>query len=151
YRGRRSPRLVVEPGRSLVGDAQALATRVMRTRETPDGLACAILDAGINIAGILRNERHQIFRLTGFGAPAVRDYRLVRPTCQPGAVVYPCVSLPELANGDVLLIMDSGAYLEPDSTSFSFPRPATVALEGDQPRTIRRGESFADMIDRDCY
>jgi hypothetical protein len=47
--------------------------------------------------------------------------------------------------------MDSGAYFEPDSTSFSFQRPATLALDGHQVRVIRRAESFADMIHRDTF
>jgi diaminopimelate decarboxylase len=49
------------------------------------------------------------------------------------------------------MIMDSGAYFEPDSTSFSFQRPGTVAIEGEQVRVVRRAETFEDMIHRDIY
>jgi diaminopimelate decarboxylase len=149
-----APRIAIEPGRALTGNTQALAARVMTLRESSDGFTYAVLDAGINIAGLLRQELHQIFRVSDFRVGASNTdtlYRLVGPICQPGDVIYPCVRLPALAEGDVLLIMDSGAYFEPDSTSFSFGRPATVAIEGGETQTIRRAESFDDMIHRDVF
>lgn len=151
FRGRRAPRVLIEPGRAITGDALALATKVITTRASPDGVDYGVLDAGTNVAAALSHERHQIFRVTDFGAPPALSYRLVGPICQPGDVVYQCARLPRLSAGDVLLIMDSGAYLESDSTSFSFQKPGTVALEGDSAAVIRRGETFADMIDRDIY
>ena len=102
-------------------------------------------------AGFLRSQLSQIYRVTGYGSPRDTLYRLVGPICQPGDVIYPCVRLPRLSPGDTLMIMDSGAYFEPDSTSFSFQRPGTVAIDGEQVQTIRRAESFQDMIHRDHY
>ena len=145
------PRLAVEPGRALTGNTQALTARVITTRSSPEGLAYAVLDAGVNIAGILRSQLSQIYRVTNYGAQRDTLYRLVGPICQPGDVIYPCVRLPRLSPGDVLMIMDSGAYFEPDSTSFSFQRPGTVAIEGEQVHPVRRAETFQDMIHRDIY
>jgi diaminopimelate decarboxylase len=145
------PRLAIEPGRALTGNTQALIARVITTRTSPDGLAYAVLDAGVNIAGILRSQLSQIYRVTEYGSTRDTLYRLVGPICQPGDVIYPCVRLPRLSPGDVLMIMDSGAYFEPDSTSFSFQRPGTVAIEGEQVRVVRRAETFEDMIHRDIY
>lgn len=153
------PRVAIEPGRALTGNAQALLGRVLTTRDTNSGFSYAVLDAGVNIAGILGHEQHQIFRVTDFGKHATHAsssdesdtqlYRLVGPICQPGDVTFYCVRLPRLAPGDVLMIMDSGAYFEPDSTSFSFRRPATVAIEAGRSFVVRRAESFEDMIHRD--
>jgi diaminopimelate decarboxylase len=125
----------------------------MTTRQTDEGFTYAVLDAGINIASLLQHELHQIYRVTDFDqqAESTRLYRLVGPICQPGDVTFNCVRLPVLAEGDTLAIMDSGAYFEPDSTSFSFGRPATIAIERGQTRTIRRAETFADMLHRDSY
>jgi diaminopimelate decarboxylase len=145
------PRLAVEPGRAVTGNTQALIARVITTRTSSDGLAYAVLDAGVNIAGMLRGQLNQIYRVTDYGAPRDTVYRLVGPICQPGDVIFPCVRLPRLSKGDVLMIMDSGAYFEPDSTSFSFQRPGTVAIEGDHVFAVRRAESFDDMIHRDIY
>jgi diaminopimelate decarboxylase len=123
----------------------------MCTRSASDGIDYAIVDGGTSIASILKCELHQLYRVTDFGARADREYRLAGPISHPGDILASCIRLPRLAAGDVLLIMDSGAYFEPDSTSFSFPRPATLALDKGTVRIIRRAESFADMIHRDEY
>lgn len=143
------PRIVVEPGRALTGDTQALACRVMTTRAVPGAPTFAILDAGINLASILRSEYHEVFAVARPDAARDHRYRLAGPICQPGDVIYQCVSLPTLKTGDALMIMDSGAYFEPDSTSFSFGRPATVMVESGEAIVARAREDFAHLIARD--
>lgn len=98
----------------------------------------------------------------GAGAEVISEYEL-RLALHLGAPAHKIIfngpgktdasirRLPKLSSGDVLMIMDSGAYFEPDSTSFSFRRPGTLAVENKVAFTIRRSESFADMIDRDVY
>jgi diaminopimelate decarboxylase len=54
--------------------------------------------------------------------------------------------LPELAVGDALAIMDAGAYFVPFSTSFSFPRPAIVMVDGPDVHLLRRAETFDDIV-----
>lgn len=149
--GRPQPRTVVEIGRALTADAQALLARVITTRESPAQQPFAILDTGINIAGILRGARHQIFPLNCYGQPHTTMYRLAGPICQPGDVIQHAIRLPPLTDGDTLAIMDSGAYFEPDSTVFSFPRPATVMVDGDEVQVIRRRETLDDVIARDRW
>jgi diaminopimelate decarboxylase len=66
-------------------------------------------------------------------------------------VIVNAVRLPELAPGDVLAIMDSGAYFEPDSTVFSFARPGTLLVDGDELTVARRAETLDDVTARDAY
>jgi diaminopimelate decarboxylase len=73
-------------------------------------------------------------------------YRLAGPICSPGDVLSWSTLLPELAVGDALAIMDAGAYFVPFSTSFSFPRPAIVMLDGPDVHLLRRAERFEDII-----
>jgi diaminopimelate decarboxylase len=54
--------------------------------------------------------------------------------------------LPDLAIGDALAIMDAGAYFVPFATSFSFPRPAIVMVDGSDTHLLRRAERFEDII-----
>lgn len=149
--GRAQPRTVVEIGRALTGNAQMLIAGVITTKDIGDDLQFAVLDTGINIAGIMRVARHQIFPLNRFGEPATVTYRLAGPICQPGDVIHNAIRLPELKPGDTLAIMDSGAYFEPDSTVFSFPRPATVMIDGDAVQVVRRRETLDDVISRDQW
>lgn len=144
------PRVVCEIGRALTGNAQMLVAGVVSTRRVDDGLSFAVLDTGINIASILRVARHQIFPLDPRPDQPLLTYRLAGPICQPGDVIQNAIQLPQLAPGDRLLIMDSGAYFEPDSTVFSFPRPPTVMIDGDAVTVARRRETLDDVIGRDA-
>jgi diaminopimelate decarboxylase len=51
--------------------------------------------------------------------------------------------------GDVLAFMDAGAYFVPFSTSFSFPQPAVVLVDGGKTLVARRAEEFEDLVRRD--
>lgn len=147
--GRAVPELVVEPGRAVTGDAQLLLCSVVETRAVRGQFRYAILDAGVNLAAITQMARHQIFAL-GKAPDAPRHlYRLVGPICHPGDVLCLAIELPELMPGDVLAIMDSGAYFEPDSTVFSFPRPGTLMISDGEARWARRPETLDDVLARD--
>jgi diaminopimelate decarboxylase len=143
------PRVLVEPGRSLTSNAQLLMCRVTGVKSSgARGLPHAILDAGINVAEPLRNEFHQIFVA---GPPRGRErlYRLVGPICTPMDTLLWSTRLPELAPGDVLAILDAGAYFVPFSTSFSFPQPGLVLVDRGRTRLVRRKETFEDLVRRD--
>jgi diaminopimelate decarboxylase len=145
-RGRQVPRVFVEPGRALTGNAQMLVASVVTTKEGGDGVTFAVMDAGINLAEGVQHEYHQLFPVNRFGQPASRVYTLTGPICSPGDVLYPAWELPALGPGDSVAIMDAGAYFVPFSTSFSFPRPAIVMVDGGQDVLLRSAERFGDLI-----
>lgn len=145
-RGRAAPRVFLEPGRALTGNTQLLLTRVMTTKQTAGATTFAVMDAGVNLAEAACHAYHQLFDVRRPGAPATRHYTLAGPICTPADVLYPAVRLPELAVGDALAIMDTGAYFVPFATSFSFPQPPIVMVEGGQDRLLRRGETSEDLV-----
>jgi diaminopimelate decarboxylase len=147
-RGRPRPRVFLEPGRAMTGNTQILLTSVMTTKDAGE-VKFAVLDAGINIAESARSEYHQVFCVNRFGAEATRVHTLVGPICSPGDTLYPAIRLPELEAGDRLAIMDAGAYFVPFSTSFSFPRPAIVAVDRGESSLLRRRETFEDLVQTD--
>jgi diaminopimelate decarboxylase len=147
--GQPTPRVFCEPGRSLSSDAQLLLTRVLSIK-TEGERSFAILDAGINLAESCRSEYHQVLVASAASAKPSRIYTLVGPICTPGDTLRWAVSLPELAVGDTLAIMDAGAYFVPFATSFSFPQPAIVMLDDDGGvRPLRRAETFDDLVSHD--
>jgi diaminopimelate decarboxylase len=143
-----APRVFCEPGRSLASDAQLLLTRVLSIKAEGER-SFAILDAGINLAESCRSEYHQVLVASAGAARPSRVYTLVGPICTPGDTLRWAVSLPELAVGDTLAIMDAGAYFVPFATSFSFPQPAIVMLDGGGVRQLRRAETFDDLVSYD--
>jgi diaminopimelate decarboxylase len=139
------PRVVLEPGRGLTGDTQFLLTSVLDVK-SDQPITYAVLDAGINIAEPTRTEFHQLLSASQPLTPSACSYRLAGPICTPADVLYNNWRLPELAPGHVLAIMDTGAYYTAFSTSFSFPRPAIVLVDGDHAVVLRRAESFDDIV-----
>ena len=143
---RQCPRIFFEPGRAMTGNAQILITSVLSLNATDHEPGWAILDAGINLAESARSEFHQILPASRMHDERALRYRLAGPICSPGDVLSWSAPLPELAVGDALAIMDAGAYFVPFSTSFSFPRPAIVMVDGSDVHLLRRAERFEDII-----
>jgi len=111
--------------------------------------AYAIMDAGVNIAEIMHMEFHQIFPIKE--SDNLREkYRLVGPICHTGDTLHYSWELPGMEEEDVIAIMDSGAYFVPQSNSFSFLRPAMVAVDDDGHVTmIRQREEESHLLARD--
>jgi diaminopimelate decarboxylase len=149
--GRKVPRIFLEPGRAMTANTQMLLCQVVMTKGAEGELTYAILDAGINLAESVRNEYHQLFSVGPVRSTCTRMYRLVGPICTPADVLYPAWELPELASGDALAIMDAGAYFVPFATSFSFPQPAIVLIDGGQDHLLRRAETFEDLVLLDIH
>jgi diaminopimelate decarboxylase len=145
------PRVFVEPGRALTSDTQLLLCRVtgLKASGAPN-LTHAILNAGVNVAEAVRGEYHQLY-VAGREREGEAQYRLVGPICTPMDTLAWAWRLPRLESGDVLAIMDAGAYFVPFSTSFSFPQPAIAVVENGEATLVRRAESFDDMIRRDTW
>lgn len=138
------PRILLEPGRAMTGNAQLLLATVLTTKAGA-GASCAVLDAGINLAESVKSEYHQLFAVTRHREPRSHVHTLVGPICSPADTLYPALRLPPLRDGDCLAIMDAGAYFVPFSTSFSFPRPAIALLDGGLSTLLRRRETFDDL------
>jgi diaminopimelate decarboxylase len=142
------PRVFLEPGRSMTGNAQMLVASVLSTKRDSDA-HFLILDAGINIAESMRGEYHKMFPVRGSSLPASEIYTVVGPICSPADTLRYAWRAPPLVEGDAVVMMDAGAYFVPFSTSFSYPRPAIVMVGGGVDTLIRRAENFEDLIARD--
>lgn len=144
-KGEAAPRVFLEPGRSLTSDAQMLLSSVLSVKHD-DERTFAILDAGINLAESCRSEYHQLLPVSRYTAAPTKTYALAGPICTPGDTLRWAVRLPELSCGDTLAIMDTGAYFVPFATSFSFPRPGVVMVDQGNVSTLRRAETFEDLV-----
>lgn len=147
-RGRPIPQIILEPGRSLTGNAQALLCRVLDIRRDRD-FDYAILEVGASHARIMMDEYHEILPL----APrpgSQHAYRLVGPICHMGDVTQWAWHCSELRRGDALAIMDSGAYFTADAANFSFARPGVARIDRSGTVTLMRGtETFEYMTGMD--
>ncbi len=139
--------LVVEPGRSIVGRAGALLTRVVYTKQQGDK-RFVIADAGMTdlIRPTLYQAHHPIVPVRPReGAEEVVD--VVGPICETGDFLARDRALPPLAAGDLLAVLHAGAYGFAMSSNYNgHLRPAEVLVEGDTCRVIRRRQTYDDLI-----
>jgi diaminopimelate decarboxylase len=144
--GRTKPRLWLEPGRYLVGNAVTLLSRVGAIKRDV-GHTWVHVDASSN--QLMRTEtsqaRHMILPATRMNAPLAQTADVVGPTCIP-SLLGAGRPLPELERGDILAILDAGMYAEALANQFNgMPRPANVLLSSDGAAIIRERETFEDI------
>lgn len=142
----RKESLVVEPGRSLVGNAGLLLTRVevLKHGEEKD---FAIVDAAMN--DLARPALYDAYHAIQAVSPRLgdaRNYEIVGPVCESGDFLGHDRTL-SLAEGDLLAILSAGAYGMAMSSNYNTrPRAAEVMVDGAQVQEVRRRETVAELF-----
>ena len=138
--------LQVEPGRAVVARAGALVTRVLYTKHRPAG-RMLVLDTGMQhlIRPALYQARHRFVAL-GLGE-AAGSTQLVGPVCETTDVLGVSDTLPDLAPGDLVAILDAGAYGMTMASNYNgHPRPPEVVVSGGVARLARRRETWEEQL-----
>jgi len=141
-------RLILEPGRSLVGRAGVTLYRVGRVKES-GGVTYAAIDGGMsdNPRPQLYGARYEALLANRAEEPATGVYRIAGKHCESGDVLIDAAELPEPRPGDVLAVPATGAYtLALGSTYNGVPRPAAVLVGDADARLIRRRETVDDLL-----
>lgn len=144
------PQLLFEPGRAITSSAQTLLLSVLTVKRPTGGPPKLILDGGKNITMPLGWETHQLLAASRLNEADVESYDIYGPLCHPGDIVMRHKRLPRMRPGDVVSIMDAGAYFIPNQMNFSFPRPSAMMIDGARIREIRRRETNADIVRLDA-
>lgn len=143
------PTLILEPGRALSSNSQSLVLRVLAIKRTVAGPLAAILDGGKNVAVPLGYEWHELLPVRGCHRARTHCYDFFGPLCHPGERLVVGKRFPPLVAGDLVAVMDAGAYFVPNQTNFSQPRPAAVLVHGGRATLLRARETFEDIVQRD--
>ena len=143
-------RILVEPGRFLVGNAGVLLTRVLYIKET-GRKKFAIIDAGMNdlIRPALYESYHQIVPVVqpSMSRNKTEKMDIVGPVCESGDFFAQDREMPELRPGDLLAVMSAGAYGFVMASNYnSRPLPAEALVRGDQVALIRKRQTVEDLV-----
>jgi diaminopimelate decarboxylase len=139
-------RILVEPGRAIVGPAGALVARVLYVKEER-GRTFVVVDAGMNdlLRPALYQAAHPIESVSAKDSPVITA-DVVGPVCETADCFQRDARLPRPEEGDLLAIRDAGAYGAAMASNYNFrSRPAEVLVESGGTRVIRRRESFEDL------
>ena len=139
--------LLLEPGRFIVAQAGALIARVLQVKRNGKK-TFVITDAAMNdlIRPALYQAHHEIVPVKPrAGTPRAVD--VVGPVCETGDFFAHDRKLAPLEPGDLVALLDAGAYGMAQSSNYNTRlRPAEVLVEGAKARLIRRRETIADLL-----
>jgi len=150
----RPVRLLIEPGRFIVAQAGALLAQVLYVKRNGSKVF-VITDAGMNdlIRPALYQAYHQVVPVVppqkGSAHLPAGDsiVDIVGPVCETGDFFARDRRLPEMKQGDLIAILDAGAYGMSLSSNYnSRPRPAEVLVQGKRSKLVRRRESVHDLF-----
>ena len=139
-------RLILEPGRFLVGDAAVLVTQVLYRKES-GGKSYVITDAGMT--ELLRpshyNAYHRIEAVRPVAGEVIAD--VVGPVCESGDFLALDRAVADVQPGDLLAVHGAGAYGYAMAMNYnSRRRPAEVLVDGDRYAVITRRETYEDLV-----
>ena len=139
-------KIVLEPGRSIVGTSGILVTKIEYIKDAGDK-RFAIIDAGMNdlIRPSLYEAWHRVKELEEKDL-VKENYDLAGPVCETGDVLARDREL-RISTGDYVAFMDVGAYGSVMSSNYnSRLKPIELLVTDDKVKVIKRKESFEDMI-----
>ena len=144
-----APSIFLEPGRALTSSAGALLCRVHHVRKR--GKKCiAVTDAGALSTGLsVLAEYHEVLPLLPPTTKKHRRYTLTGKTPTSLDLLYLNKRMPPLQGGDLLLVMDAGAYMIPTATNLACLKPPVILLDQGKSTVLQRRETLSDLESRD--
>jgi len=143
------PRLVIEPGRSIVARAGLALYTVGVVKEIPGVRTYVSVDGGMadNIRPALYGARHEVVVANRMAKGEAGIVTIAGKFCESGDILIKDVVLPPLTPGDIIAVPDCGAYCLPLGSNYNASlKPAVVLVKDGRARLIRRRETFDDLI-----
>lgn len=140
--------LLLEPGRAIVGPAGVLLTRVIY-RKTNNGKKFLVVDAAMNdlLRPSLYSAYHEIVPVEVVAKTEKETTDVVGPICESGDFFARDRELPVMQEGDLLAILDAGAYGTVLASNYNTrPRPAEVMVDGKKVKVVRKRETIPDLL-----
>jgi diaminopimelate decarboxylase len=144
-----APKLILEPGRSLVGRAGFTLYRLGAVKRASDATVYAAIDGGMsdNPRPHLYGARYVALLANRAGEEPTGSYAIAGKHCESGDVLIERVQLPDPRRGDLLAVPGTGAYTLGMASNYNaVPRPAAVLVREGETRLIRRRETIDDLL-----
>lgn len=148
-RGLKVPKVVVEPGRAIVGTAGSTAYTVGSVKEIPGVRKYVAVDGGMadNIRPALYGARYEAILANKAAAEATEVVSITGKCCESGDMLIWDVALPEVEPGDILLTPCTGAYGYAMASNYNrLGRPAAVLVKEGQADLIIKRETYEDLL-----
>lgn len=141
-------KILIEPGRFMVGNAGALISRVLYEKRGKEKVF-KIIDAGMNdlIRPALYQGYHQIVPVTEPADDETESVDIVGPICESGDFYAQDRDLPPVAENDLIAVLSAGAYAFTMASNYNTrPMPAEVLVDGSDAHLVRERQTLDDLI-----
>ena len=148
FKNKHKCKIIFEPGRSIIGSAGVLASKVIYMKENKTKIF-VILDAAMNdlIRPALYNARHRIIPAIKNKKRAKKILEFVGPICETTDKFLTERKFQNLKENDIIIICDTGAYGYSLSSNYNLRlRPAEVLIKGSKVKIIRKRQKISDII-----
>lgn len=147
------PRLIVEPGRAIVGPAAIALYRVGASKDIPGIRKYVSVDGGMgdNIRPPLYGAKYEAVVANRASEPATECVTLCGKFCESGDILIKDIDLPPLLPSDLIAMPSMGAYSVPMASNYNASlKPAIVLVDAGQATLLRRRETHQDLMEKDC-
>ena len=146
------PKLISEPGRSLIGSACVTAYTVGSSKVVPEIRTYVAVDGGMsdNPRPITYQSVYRAVVANRMSAQATEKVTIAGKHCESGDIVIKDAQLPETVPGDILVVMGTGAYNSSMASNYNrLPRPAAVIVNEGEADLIIKRETYQDLMRQD--
>ncbi|WP_240405518.1 diaminopimelate decarboxylase [Lactobacillus crispatus] len=146
------PEIDIEPGRSIVGPAGYNLYTVGSRKDIPGYRSYITVDGGMgdNIRPALYQAKYETVLATDPQAPLTEHVRIAGKYCESGDILAEDQALPQVKAGDLLAMLDTGAYGYSMASNYNRnPRPAVVFAENGKAKLVIKRESLEDLVHLD--
>jgi diaminopimelate decarboxylase len=147
------PKLLCEPGRSLIGTACVTAYRIGSQKNVPDIRTYISVDGGMsdNPRPITYQSQYRAILANRMGDSATEVVTVAGKHCESGDILLKDAQLPPCQTGDILVVMDTGAYNYSMASNYNrLPRPAAILVNSGEANLILQRETYEDLVRQDC-
>jgi diaminopimelate decarboxylase len=150
--GLAQPKLIIEPGRSIIARAGVAVYTIGAIKDIPGVRKYVCVDGGMgdNIRPALYDAKYEALLANRVNAENVSKVTFAGKYCESGDILIRDIAMPETKPGDVVAIPVCGAYCIPMSSNYNMvPHPAIIMVNEGRARIIRRRQKYADLMKYD--
>lgn len=147
--GLKIPKIIIEPGRSIIGEAGITLYTIGAIKEIPGVRKYAAIDGGMtdNIRPALYNSLYRAVIANKANSKKREMVSIAGKCCESGDMLIWDIKLPKVKPGDILAVFSTGAYNYSMASNYNrLPKPATVLVSKEKAEIIIRRESYDDVI-----
>jgi diaminopimelate decarboxylase len=146
------PKLLSEPGRSMIGSSCVTAYTVGSQKQVPGIRTYIAVDGGMsdNPRPITYQSLYRVVLANKMSAPMTETVTVAGKHCESGDILIKDAQLPKVESGDILVVMATGAYNYSMASNYNrLSKPAAVLVSNGDANVIIERESYQDLISKD--